>query len=233
MVDETLPTGLCAVLITNNDRSMVTDLLAANAYKIDHLKTPKIWSLVEKATCFYVGGYFLTVSPPSAMLIAEHALAKGKPFTLNLSAPFIPEFFKEPLMSLLPFTDVLFGNETEAQSFAKSLGYETSDLKEIAKRVCELPKSNSKPRIVVFTQGSKETIVATGGKITSYPIIPLAKEKIIDTTGAGDAFTGGFLSQYLLNEPIEKCVAAGNYVACQVIQRDGPSYPNEPHSFKF
>lgn len=113
------------------------------------------------------------------------------------------------------------------------MGLETVDLKEIAKKVSELPKLNSKPRIVVFTQGSNETVVATGGKITSYPIIPLAREKIVDTTGAGDAFTGGFLSQYLLKEPIEKCIAAGNYVACQVIQRDGPSYPNEPHSFKF
>ena len=126
----------------------------------------------------------------------------------------------------------LLGNETEALAFAKSLDLETQDLKEIALKVSELPKLNSSiKRIVVFTQGSKETIVATGGKISSFPIIPLAKEKIVDTTGAGDEFTGGFLSQYLLNSPIEKCVAAGNYVACQVIQRDGPTYPNEPHSF--
>ena len=108
--DPELPTGVCAVLITKTNRSMVTDLLAANAYKLDHLKTPKIWALVEQAKVFYVGGYFLTVCPPAAMLLAEHALATGKHFTLNLSAPFIPQFFTEPLKQLLPFTDVLFGN---------------------------------------------------------------------------------------------------------------------------
>ena len=126
------------------------------------------------------------------------------------------------------------GNETEALAFSKSMNFGTEALKEIALKTSQLPKLNTKSkRIVVFTQGSRDTIVASDGKISSFPIIPLLKEKIVDTTGAGDAFTGGFLSQFLLNEPLEKCIAAGNYVACEVIQRDGPSYPSEPHSFRF
>lgn len=107
--DPSLPTGVCAVLITKINRSMVTDLLAANAYKMDHLKTPEVWGLVQQAKVFYVGGYFLTVCPPAALLLAEHALETNKTFTLNLSAPFIPQFFKDPLGSLLPYTDILFG----------------------------------------------------------------------------------------------------------------------------
>jgi adenosine kinase len=33
------------------------------------------------------------------------------------------------------------------------------------------------------------------GKVTSYPVDKLAKELLVDTNGAGDAFVGGFLSQ--------------------------------------
>jgi adenosine kinase len=107
--DDTLPTGRCGVLITDHHRSLVTDLLAANTYKIDHLKKPEIWSLVENAKYFYIGGYFLTVSPESANLIAKHAADTNKIFMMNLSAPFIPQFFKGPLDELAPYWDVVFG----------------------------------------------------------------------------------------------------------------------------
>ena len=31
---------------------------------------------------------------------------------MNLSAPFLCQFFKEPMMAAMPFVDILFGNET-------------------------------------------------------------------------------------------------------------------------
>ncbi len=82
-------------------------LCAANAYKIDHLR--KVWNLVEQAQYYYISGFFLTVSPPSAMEVARHAAEQGKRFATNLSAPFISQFFKEPLLELLPYCDLVFG----------------------------------------------------------------------------------------------------------------------------
>jgi len=57
-------------------------------------------------------GFFLTVSPESMLAVAEHAAENNKPFAINLSAPFVPEFFTERLMSVIPYVDILFGNET-------------------------------------------------------------------------------------------------------------------------
>lgn len=57
---------------------MCTDLAAANCYKLEHLKQPQIWSLVEQAKVFYVGGYHLTVCVPAVMALAEEAAAKDK-----------------------------------------------------------------------------------------------------------------------------------------------------------
>lgn len=31
---------------------------------------------------------------------------------MNLSAPFISQFYNKPLMDALPYVDILFGNET-------------------------------------------------------------------------------------------------------------------------
>lgn len=77
-VDDVQPTGKCGVIITGHNRSMCTHLAAANEYKVDHLKQPQIWSLVEKAQYYYVGGYHLTVSVPAILALAEEAAAKNK-----------------------------------------------------------------------------------------------------------------------------------------------------------
>jgi len=226
--DEKVATGLCAVLITGKHRSMVTNLLAANEYKIEHLETPEIWSLVEKAKAYYIGGFFLTVSPPSIMKIAKHAAEHDKIFVMNLSAPFIPQFFKEPLNATIPYWDVLFGNETEAATFAKEQNFGTEDIKEIALKIAALPKENSKrSRVVVITQGSDPTIVASEGKVTEYPVLKIDPSLIVDTNGAGDAFVGGFLSQIVQGKTIEESIKGGQFTARVVIQHPGCTFPKE------
>ncbi len=125
------------------------------------------------------------------------------------------------------------GNEAEAESFSTSHNFGTTDVKEIALKVAAMPRKFSRPRLVVFTQGVHDTIVAYDGKTFQFPIIKIASEKIVDTNGAGDAFVGGFLSQYVQGASLPQCVAAGHYVAHTVIQRTGPSYPSEPHSFSW
>lgn len=74
--DEKQPTGRCGVVITGHNRSMCTDLAAANCYTIDHLK--ENWDAVEKSKMYYVGGFHLTVSVPSIMALAEEAAKENK-----------------------------------------------------------------------------------------------------------------------------------------------------------
>lgn len=123
-IDEEHPTGRCGVIITGHDRSMCTDLAAANYYKIEHLKQPEIWKLVENAKVYYVGGYHLTVCVEAIMALAEQAAKNNKVFALSLSAPFIPQFFKDQLDQTAPYWDYVIGNETEAEAYAESHGLE-------------------------------------------------------------------------------------------------------------
>ncbi|XP_073002533.1 adenosine kinase 2-like [Typha latifolia] len=226
--DETAPTGTCAVCVVGGERSLVANLSAANCYKSEHLKRPENWALVEKAKYIYIAGYFLTVSPESIQLVAEHANANNKIFLMNLSAPFICEFFRDAQEKPLPYVDYVFGNETEARTFAKVRGWETENVEEIALRISALPKVGTRKRITVITQGSDPVVVAEDGKVKTFPVILLPKEKLVDTNGAGDSFVGGFLSQLVKEKSIEDCVKAGCYAANVVIQRSGCTFPEKP-----
>lgn len=64
-------------------------------------------------------GFFLTVSLESILKVAKYASDNNKLFCLNLSAPFICQFFKDNLMQVLPYVDVLFGNETVSHTFTR------------------------------------------------------------------------------------------------------------------
>ncbi|EPS70152.1 hypothetical protein M569_04611, partial [Genlisea aurea] len=183
--EDDTPTGTCGVCVVGGDRSLVANLSAANRYKVDHLKKPEIWALVEKAKYYYIAGFFLTVSPESILLVAEHAAANNKIFSTNLSAPFICEFFKDVQDKVIPYADFVFGNETEARTFSKVHGWETEDVEEIALKISQLPRASGKNnRVAVITQGADPVVVAEDGKVKLLPIIPLPKEKLVDTNGA-------------------------------------------------
>ncbi|KAF1844161.1 Ribokinase-like protein [Cucurbitaria berberidis CBS 394.84] len=237
LYDEKTPTGRCGVVITGHNRSMCTDLAAANNYKVEHLKQERIWKQVENAQFFYVGGFHLTVCVPAIKALAEEAAAKNKTFILNLSAPFISQFFKDPLDEVLPYVDILIGNESEAAAFAESHNIESKDVKEIAKEIAKLPKKNSKKsRTVIFTQGTDPTIAVSakeGGDVDveEVPVHAIAAEKINDTNGAGDAFAGGFVAGIVQGKSLKKSIDMGQWLAKLSIQELGPSYPQPKQTY--
>eukprot|EP00092_Neocalanus_flemingeri_P011836 GFUD01012765.1.p1 GENE.GFUD01012765.1~~GFUD01012765.1.p1 ORF type:complete len:343 (-),score=110.85 GFUD01012765.1:371-1399(-) len=220
------PTGRCAVLITGEDRSLVTKLDAANHFTVSHLEEGDNWSVVTAAKCVYSAGFFLTVSVESMLKVAKHCSLNNKTYCLNLSAPFLCQFFKDQMSSVLPFTDIVFGNETEAATYAEVNSLGMTDVGEIAKKIAMLPKENgSTSRLVVITQGSDPVVAVQHGKIMKFPVESLDKKAIVDTNGAGDAFVGGFLAQYVLGKPLDVAVKCGNWAARHCIQRSGCTMP--------
>ncbi|RIA93929.1 Ribokinase-like protein [Glomus cerebriforme] len=232
LVKKEYPTGTCAVIITGHSRSLVANLAAAEQYnELEHLDLPEKWQIIENAECYYIAGFFLTVSPSSILKIANHAAEHNKTFVMNLSAPFLCQAppFKKSMSEVVPYWDIIIGNEAEAEAFATSEGWETKDLKEIAVKIAQLPKINKKrQRIVIITHGAEPTILGyQDGTVREYPIIPVEKEDIVDTNGAGDAFAGGFLSQYIQGKSIDECIDAAHWLANINIKLVGPTYPKE------
>jgi adenosine kinase len=228
MEDAETATGTCAVLVNSSERSLIANLAAANKYQIDHLQSAVITKVWEKARFYYIAGFFLTVSPPSIMHLAKHSLEQKKTFAMNLSAPFISQFFKEPLLAAMPYIDILFGNESEADAFGAAMGYEDKSPKAVATAIAALPKEGDKKRIAVITQGAGNTIVVVDGALTEYPVPKLDAKEIVDVNGAGDAFVGGFISQFINGRDIATCVKAGHYAAGVILRVSGTALSGKP-----
>jgi len=230
MVDSSTPTGLCAVLINTPERSLCTNLNAANNFKVDHLKKPENWAICEGAKIIYSAGFFITVSPDSMRAACAEAAKHNGIYCVNLSAPFLMMVppFKALYVELMPQVDFLFGNETEAQTWADSEGWDSKDVAFIATRLSLIPSTKGRKRTVVITQGADPTIVAINGNVTEYPILALPKEKLIDTNGAGDAFVGGFLAALSKGLDMQACCKAGAYAASVIVQNSGCTYPAKP-----
>lgn len=232
MVQDDIATGKCAALINGVNRSLVTDLAAANHFKPSHLEKPENWKNVEGAKVFYIGGFHLTVSPEAIQLLGKHAAETNKDFIMNFSAPFIPQFFKDALDSCVPYADYIICNESEAAAYAESHELGTTDLVEVAKKVAQLPKANtSKPRTVIFTQGTDATLSVSYNFATNefttneFPVHALESSKIVDTNGAGDAFAAGFTAGLVEGKDLSKSIDMGHWLAKLSIQEVGPSYP--------
>jgi len=230
MVDKSVPTGTCAVCITGNDRSLVANLSAANNYKVAHTQESANMGVVSGAKIIYSAGFFTTVSPEAIELASKEAAKTGATYCMNLSAPFLMQVppFKAVFVKTIPYVDFLFGNETEARTWAETEGWESQDVAFIATRLSLIPSAKGKHRYVVITQGADSTIVAHNGHCTTYEILKLDKSKIVDTNGAGDAYVGGFLAALAKGKDIKACHDAGAYSAKIIIQQDGCVCPGKP-----
>ena len=221
----------------------MTTLRAAEKFEVSHLSSPTVAPLVEGAKVFYVEGFFLTHGVASVLELSKHASENDKvwsissslvishtrraythtqTFVLNLSAPFIAQFFTSQLEQVLRYTDIVIGNESEAQEYAKAiLKSDTTDIAQIAKGIAGYPKANARPRVVIITQGPESTILVDGanpeGK--AYPVTPIASELIVDTNGAGDAFAGGFLGAYVAGKTLGECVEVGHKLGAMCVKQ--------------
>ena len=242
-------TGACAVILTGHHRSLCTTLRAAEMFTTSHLATPEVTTLLAGAKYFYIEGFFLTHGIESALELAKGASSKGRTVLLNLSAPFIPQFFKVQLEELLPHVDVLIGNESEAAAYAEAAGMgvsrlptsqppdiQAAPLEQVASSLAAFSKSNaSRPRLVIITQGSSPTLVAsscpsastsnlkpTDSNPKTYAVPTLSDDQIVDTNGAGDMFAGGFLGALAMGKDLDECIEVGHRLGGMCCGQVGP-----------
>jgi len=114
------------------------------------------------------------------------------------------------LKPILSKIDILLLNQEEA-SLLTGIDYKKE--KQIFKKLDELV-----PGIAIMTKGEKGAIVSDGNYLWQAKA---SKIKVIEKTGAGDAFGSGFLASYIKNQDIEQALQFGiaNSVSC--IQKPG------------
>ncbi len=76
-------------------------------------------------------------------------------------------------------------------------------------------------KIVIVTRGTKGTILLVGDE---FYHIPACKPRVfLDPTGAGDAFIGAFLAEYLLGKEPLWCACVGSAASSFVVEGIGPA----------
>lgn len=75
------------------------------------------------------------------------------------------------------------------------------------------------PEIVVFTMGPDGVLLSAGGELTHIPARPI---KVIDATGAGDAFWAGFLVALLDGSPLARCALFAREIVERKLASVGP-----------
>lgn len=227
-------TGLCAVTINNDkERSLTTNLLAANDFSVKHMSLETSKQQLSEASVVYTAGFFITVSPESMEIAGKHCLENNKWFGINFSADFIVSIFKDPFNKIFEYANLVFTNEGEAVAFAKANEIKYNDMTDLCNLISKRKCVRKEGRTVVITQGSKSVLVSTNGECVEYKVTPLPKDKIVDLNGAGDAFVGGFISQLANNKTIGQCVAAGNYAASYIIQTSGTKLSGSAKQHQF
>jgi len=79
--------------------------------------------------------------------------------------------------------------------------------------------SRDSTKLFVVTLGENGSVILKDGNEIAEQTTPL--EKVIDTTGAGDAFAAAFTKNYLYNQPLPVCLKEANIYAKQIIQQLG------------
>lgn len=210
MVTTKTPTG-CAIAIISKDgeRTFATYLGAALELSADNIQP----ELFEGWDMFYVEGY-LVQNQALVNKALKLAKAKGMTIAIDLASYNIVEANRDYLHDIVKnYIDIVFANEEEAKAFS-GLEDPEAALHYLA-TMCD---------IAIVKVGAKGSYAQHGDQVVKVGPIPA---KVVDTTGAGDLWAAGFLSGFVNNEPLEKCVRRGATVAANIIEVLGAKMDEE------
>ena len=88
-----------------------------------------------------------------------------------------------------------------------------------------------KQKLVVVTNGPNPLLYISNNVVRERLVPPISSKKIVDTTGAGDSFVGGFLAAMSKGLPVGQCLDCGTWTAQKLLQEKGCTLPSYPAAF--
>jgi sugar/nucleoside kinase (ribokinase family) len=90
---------------------------------------------------------------------------------------------------------------------------QTKDFDDVVRAVRRFDK------LFVMTRSEKGSVIVHGEQKVLQEALPV--ENLVDTTGAGDAYTAGFLYGLTTDRPLAECARLGTWCATSIIQKVG------------
>jgi sugar/nucleoside kinase (ribokinase family) len=197
VMDPERPTGTCVVMVTHKgERTMLSDPGANAALSPDDLPH----DLFVPGAHVHVSGYTLLSEGSRAAGLAAIEFARRAGMTASVdaasSAP-LERAGAEPFLELSSGAVLLFVNAAQAKVLTGR------DDPEAAARVL----TAWYPHVVVKLGADGALFYANGRPPVHAPAPPA--DRIVDGTGAGDAFTAGFIPPWLDKKPPGEALASG------------------------
>lgn len=202
-------TGVVGSLITpDSERTMTTFLGAAGNISTSQVNE----TLLKQYHLIHVEGY-LVFNRGLIEFTAKLAKECGLKVSLDLASFNVVEANVDFLQNLIKnYVDIVFANEDEAKALTGKSPEEALD--EIA----------TMSEIAVVKVGKNGSMIKSG---TQKYTIPAIEANVIDTTGAGDLYAGGFLYGLSKGLSFDKCGHIGSLLAGKVIEQIGAKIPAE------
>jgi sugar/nucleoside kinase (ribokinase family) len=202
------PTGRCLIVVTpDGERTMNTYLGACQELDAGDLDA----ELVKQSAILYLEGYLWDPPAPRAAMQAAIRVAReaGNKVAFTLSDVFCVEGHRGDFIDLLTsHVDIMFGNENEVKSLYRTDNLEAA-MAQLAHHSC----------ITVITRSEKGALVVGSGEVHEVPGVHVPK--VVDTTGAGDLFAGGFMAALVQGRSLPDCARVGCIAAAEVISHFG------------
>jgi len=202
------PTARSHILITaDGQRTMQTYLgacteLSVNDITADTVGAPKA-ALIE--------GYVwdLPEGPELTQKAIEIAGRNGTTVALSLSDSFCVERHRESFEhAVRNGVDIVVADEDEVNALLQTESFEDS-----------MRELGDYDNLFAITRSEKGSVIVHGGEQIVQAATPV--EQVVDTTGAGDAYTAGFLYGWVNDKSLLECAKIGTFCGSTVIQQVG------------
>jgi sugar/nucleoside kinase (ribokinase family) len=201
------PTARCLVLVTpDGQRTMNTYLGACVSFGEDDVDE----ALVADSAITYLEGYLF--DPPAAQAAfrraAAAAHAAGRQVALSLSDPFCVDRHRSAFRDLVANdVDILFANESEITSLYQENTFDAAA--EAVRRDVVL---------AALTRSEAGSLILRGTETVEIAAEPT---RVVDSTGAGDAYAAGFLAGLTAGRSLPVCGRMGAIAAAEIISHYG------------
>ncbi len=208
------PTACSYVLITpDGQRTMQTYLGACTEITVSDINDRTI----GQPQVLLIEGYLLDTpeGPQVVSKAMELARDAGAAVALSLSDSGCVERHHETFLSAVRGpVDIVVANEAEIKTLLSSADFDTA-----------VRDAGDIDSLFVLTRSERGSVIVHGGECHVQAATPIVR--LVDTTGAGDAYTAGFLYGWVNKRPLAECAQLGSDCAATVIQQIGARIEGE------
>jgi len=202
-------TGTSIILTTDDaERTMNTHLGVCRDISKDDVD----FNLMSKCKLLHLEGYVWDT--PQQKEVVEYAMKSAKEMGLKISFdiadPFCIERNKNDFIRIIKeYVNIVFGNKDEVKILTGK-----DDPVEAGKIIKEMGVDAA-----IVKVGKEGSYLFTDNKHVKIDIYK--PEKVLDSTGCGDTYAGGFLFGFVNNYDFDKCAKIASYYASRVVSVPG------------